>query len=294
MNFYKLLGVSPDAKPEEIKKAFYRRAKKFHPDVNPDSAEIFKLITKAYQTLIDPQQRRLYDSLINRKTIFELFQEKLVEFLGFTDKPKRGKTIKVVLPVSITEGIKGGIKEVVYKRKVFCAKCDGIGFTEKSEFIRCDRCEGGRVLTPLGKVICPKCLGRGVIIKNPCDACGGKGLTVKQEKVFIKVPVGVEDGEAVSIKSMGDAGVNGGEYGDLKVVFSLDLGVYQKDGQDLILKLKLPDSPEKYSQLGFRTPTGEKVYIRLPQEKPPLKLRLKGNGYVAKDGSRGDLIICLL
>lgn len=294
MNFYRLLGVSPDATPDQIKKAFYRRAKKFHPDVSPGSAEIFKLINKAYQTLVDPQQKMFYDRLLSRKNLLEIFQDKLAEFLGFTDKPVKGKTIRINLPVSIQEGINSAQKELRYKRKVICERCDGLGFTEKSRIVQCDRCETGKITTPFGRFICPKCLGKGFVVENPCEVCHGKGLVIKQEIVVINVPVGVENGEVLTFKKLGDAGVNGGDYGDLKVVFSLDTGVYQKDGKNLVLKLKLPDSPEKYSQLSIKVPTGEKVCVALPQEKPPVKLRLKEHGYTDRDGNRGDLIIYLL
>lgn len=294
MNFYRLLGVSPDATPEQIKKAFYKRAKKFHPDINPESGDIFKFITKAYQTLTDPNKKHLYDQIINRKNLFEIFQDKLVEFLGFTDKPKRGKTIKINLPVSIQEGIKGAVKEINYTRKVICSKCDGLGFTEKSKIVQCDICQAGRIQTPLGKLICPKCTGKGFIIKNPCKVCGGAAVAVKKESICINIPVGVEDGEVAVFKGMGDAGLNGGDYGDLKVVFSLDYGVYKKEGKDLFLRLKLPDNPENYSHLNIKVPTGEKISVALPQERLPLKLRIKEHGYISKDGVRGDLILYLL
>lgn len=294
MNFYKLLGVPPDATTDQIKKAFHRRAKKFHPDINPNCVEIFKLINKAYQTLVDPQQKLLYDTILSRKNLFEMFQDKVAEFFGFTDKPVKGKTIKIILPVSIQEGINGTQRELKYNRKVLCERCDGLGFTEKSQIIQCDRCEAGRVITPIGRFICPKCFGKGFLVKNPCDTCHGKGFVFRQEVVVIKVPVGVKNGEILTLKKLGDVGVNGGDYGDLKVFFNLDLGVYQQDGKNLVLKIKLPDSLEKYSQLNIKVPTGEKVMIKLPDEKPPLKLRLKGHGYTDKYGCRGDLIVYLL
>lgn len=294
MNFYKLLGISPDATYEDIKKAFYKKAKKFHPDINPDSQEIFKLITKAYQTLIDPQERRMYDDILQRKNILTVLTDKFMDFLGFTDRPKKGTNIKVKLNVSLKEGIKGVKREIYYKRRVLCDECDGCGFTVNSRILECKRCKDGKVKTKFGNIVCPYCFGKGFIIENPCKICGGRGFYTVNQKVLLSVPVGVEDGEKYILRGFGNAGINGGDYGDLTVVFKLDSGAYEKYGKDLVLRMKLPGPVENYDKIAIKTPSGEKILVKIPQEKLPLKIRVKGYGYVDKDGVYGDLILFLL
>lgn len=293
MNFYKLLGVSPDATYQEIKKAFYKKAKKFHPDINPGSEDTFKLILKAYQTLINPQEREKYNNLIQGSSGFISLTEKFMDFLGFTDKPKKGTNIKVKLNLSLKEAIEGAKKELSYKRKVLCEVCEGCGFTENSKVMLCGRCEGGKVKTKFGSIFCPHCLGKGFVIHNPCHACGGRGFYTKMDTVFVSIPVGVKDGEKLVVKGLGNIGLNGGDYGDLIVIFKVDSGVYQIDGKDLILRIKLPGPVEDYEKINLKTPTGEKISVKLPQESLPFKLRLKGYGYIDKTGIRGDLILYL-
>lgn len=293
MNFYKLLGVSPDATYQEIKKAFYKKAKKFHPDINPGSEDTFKLILKAYQTLINPQEREKYNNLIQGSSGFISLTEKFMDFLGFTDKPKKGSNIKVKLNLSLKEAIEGAKKELSYKRKVLCEVCEGCGFTENSKVMLCDRCEGGKIKTKFGSIVCPHCLGKGFVIYNPCHACGGKGFYTKMDTISINVPVGVKDREKLVVKGLGNIGLNGGDYGDLIVIFKVDSGVYQIDGKDLILRIKLPGPVEDYEKINLKTPTGEKISVKLPQESLPFKVRLKGYGYIDKTGIRGDLILYL-
>lgn len=294
MNFYRLLGVSLDSKPEDIKRAFYYKAKKFHPDVNPNSSTLFKYIIQAYQTLIDPNKRKEYEAFFSKKGPLETFSEKFMEILGFTDKPKKGTDINLQIKLSLKEAIEGVEKEILYQRRVICKRCDGCGFDEGSAVVECDSCKGGRVETRFGRFVCPVCFGRGFLIKNPCKSCKGLGHTKVTQYLYLQINQGVEDGSTKVFKHLGNAGLNGGEYGDLKVRFSVDFGVFEKVGDDILLRLKLPNSPDHYRYLNIRVPTGEKVLIEMPQEKPPMKIRLKGHGYSRKDGTRGDLILLVL
>ncbi|MEZ0324172.1 MAG: DnaJ domain-containing protein [Hydrogenothermaceae bacterium] len=294
MNFFRLLGVSPLSSTEEIKKAFYRKAKKFHPDLNPDAGEIFKYITQAYETLIDPQKRKDYEAVLEKKSIFDKFSETLFEFLGFTTKPKKGKNIKITLTVDIKDGLIGSKKEISYKRKVICEECDGCGFTEYSSIVKCERCLNGYINTKFGKMPCPECLAKGFIIKNPCNRCKGKGYYNKIEKVFIDVPIGVRDGDFIKIRKLGNAGLNGGDYGDLIVKFKLEPLPFELSRNDLILKMKLKKHPSEYNYLTLKLFTGEKITVSMPNTDPPFRLVLKDYGYISPEGKRGNLYIDII
>lgn len=294
MNYFKLLGVSPSATPEHIKKSFHKMAKKFHPDLNPDGIEIFKYINQAYETLIDPKKRIEYQSILEKRSIADKLSDRVFEFLGFTDKPKRGNDIKLKVSVSLKEGIFGSKKRIDYKRRVICEECEGSGLDIESKISECDRCFQGRVKTKFGKIPCPRCLGRGFIILNPCKRCRGDGYHLRLETIYIDVPVGVGDREIIKLKKLGNAGINGGDYADLYVEFRLNTGNFKKIGKDLILKIKLEKPIDSYESLNIKLPTDEKISIKLPQEKPPLRLKIREAGYVDKDFTRGNLFIDII
>ncbi len=208
MNFYKLLGVDFNATEEEIKKAYRKKVKLFHPYVNPDGEEIFKILNTAYETLINTEKRAKYDNLINKNSLLKVFEEKLLEFLGFIDKPQKGSDIKTTLTVSLEDGILGKEKTVKYMRKVVCPNCEGTGITKESKIERCDKCNTeGKIQTKIGKIICFKCFGKGFVVKNPCSRCKGFGYTKKEECITFKVPVGVQTGDRIKVKSMGNCGL---------------------------------------------------------------------------------------
>ncbi|MEJ5172201.1 MAG: DnaJ domain-containing protein [Hydrogenothermaceae bacterium] len=291
MNFFRLLGVSPLSSTEEIKKAFYKKAKKFHPDLNPNAGEIFKYITQAYETLTDPEKRKHYESVLNKKSILDKFSESFFGFLGFTAKPKRGKNIKLTLTVYLEDGLRGSKKEISYKRKVICGDCDGCGFTEHSSIVKCEKCINGYIDTKLGKIPCPECLTKGFIIKNPCNTCKGIGYYTKMDRVVIDIPVGVRGGDFIKIEKIGNAGLNGGDYGDLIIKFRLDTSPFEISGNDLILKMKLEKHPSEYSSINLKLPSKEKITVNMPNIDPPFRLVVRNCGYTSPEGDRGNLYI---
>ena len=293
MNFYKLLGLKIDATEEEIKKAFRKQAKKFHPDLNKDSEEIFKLINQAYKTLIDPEKRSFYNNILGKSNLLNVFEEKLLEFLGFTDKPKNGSNIHITLKVSLKDAILGSEKVITYKRYKTCENCEGSGLSQSSKIVKCKKCDGiGKIQTKIGKIVCFNCFGKGYEILNPCEKCKGQGYYKGLESIKINVPKGIDDGERLRIRNLGHDGTNGGKSGDLIIRFKLIENVFKKIGNDLYLKLKLQKPLEEYEILRIKTITDEILEVKIPKEEQlPLTLKIPKEGYIDKSGNRGDLYI---
>ena len=185
MDLYRILGVGRNATPEEIKKAFRKKAKQFHPDINPQHQETFKQITQAYNILIDPEKRKKYDETLKdfeKKDFGKIIGDILADFLGFHTKPSTGENIRKKINLSVEEGYFGSIKTIKYKRKVKCKECAGRGITSHSRIKECIRCKGqGRIKKAFLEIPCLECFGRGFVIINPCPVCGGSGRVLKLE-----------------------------------------------------------------------------------------------------------------
>ena len=296
MNFYKLLGVAFNATPEEIKKAYRKKVKLFHPDINPNGKEIFKVLNTAYETLINPEKRQEYDRYINKNSLTRILEEKILDFLGFTDKPLKGLDIKTTVIVSLQDGILSREKTISYERKVICPECEGSSITSYSQIVKCDKCDGeGRIQTKIGKIICFKCLGKGFVVKNPCKTCKGFGYIKTKDQVSFKVPIGVETGDKIRIEGKGHCGLNGGKNGDLIIRFKLDTGFFEKSGKDLILNLKLDEDISNYDYIRIKNPLNEILQIKVPPNSTKNSvIKVKGEGYISKTGERGDIYIRLV
>ncbi len=208
MNFYKLLAIKISASEDEIKKAYRKIAKRFHPDLNPSGDFIFKFLNEAYTTLLDPQKRKEYDRCLIGKD-----NGKFSNFLFFTHKPKDGSDINL----SIYLENKENEKEIVvgYKRYKVCEFCEGNGLKEDSKIEICKKCNGtGKVKTKLGSIVCFSCFGEGYKILNPCKFCKGLGYHYGKEKIRIKVK-DLKSGDKVLLKGFGNCGINGGIDGNL-------------------------------------------------------------------------------
>ena len=251
-NYYEILGVEANATQEEIKKAFRRKARELHPDVNkaPDAEEKFKELGKAYETLMDEQKRALYDrygedglknagydnagpfdfGFGNLNDIFETF------FSGFggsygrhadPNAPVRGHDLRLDIELDFEEAVFGIEKEIKIDHLETCSECNGSGAKAGSRPITCPTCHGsGQVQqvtqTILGSFsqisVCPKCHGKGQVIESPCTKCKGEGRIETEKAVKVKIPAGIDDNSKMRIAKEGDAGKNGGSNGDLYVV----------------------------------------------------------------------------
>jgi molecular chaperone DnaJ len=260
-DLYALLGVSPNASPEEIKKAYRRLAREHHPDLNRDDSEAekrFKEITRAYEVLSDPQRRRRYDLYGDAELspaadrgfgdfgspfgdIFDMFFGRGRRESAWG--PQRGSDLNYRLALTLEEAFTGVEKEIEVPRHRDCEECGGTGLQRGYNLDLCPACGGeGRVTTSKRTAFgtftststCRRCGGSGGINSHPCGSCGGAGTVYATEKVELKIPAGVDDGDRMRITGKGEAGLRGGPAGDLFVVMELQPHpFFERRGNDL-------------------------------------------------------------
>ncbi len=254
-DYYEVLGVSKNATKQEIKRAYRKLAKQYHPDRNkaPDAEEKFKEIKEAYEILSDEQKRANYDRFGHAGTdgfnfgggsngfsgfsdlndIFEqFFGSSFGGFQGYSRTDNRqqqtkGSDLELTIKISFMEAVFGTTKELKYKRNIQCDACSGSGAKDSTSFKTCPQCNGkGRIIRTqqvflFGNIqtatTCPMCLGQGQIITEKCSKCSGKGILEIQDKLKIKIPPAIPDNITIRFAGKGNAGKNGGTYGDLYV-----------------------------------------------------------------------------
>ena len=270
-DYYEILGIERNATKEEIKSAFRKKARQYHPDVNkaPDAEEKFKELGKAYETLMDDNKRATYDrygedglreagfntsgpfdaGFGDLNDIFESF------FGGFgfssgratnPNGPQNGADLRLNMQLEFEEAVFGVEKEVTIRYLETCSECNGTGAQAGSKPEVCPTCGGtGRVQqvtqTPLGSfrqiTTCPKCSGTGKINAHPCPKCKGDGRIEAERKLKITIPPGVNDGSRIGLSGEGNCGKNGGRPGDLIVVLYVkEHKEFQRDGVIFSLK----------------------------------------------------------
>lgn len=277
--FYDRLGVSKDASQDEIKKAYRKMSKKYHPDINkaPGAEEKYKEIQEAYETLGDEQKRAAYDQYgaaganggfgggfgggsggfggFDGGAGFGGFEDILSSFFGGgggmrnPNAPRQGDDLQYRVNLSFEEAVFGVEKEVVYNRESTCSTCSGTGAKPGTSPVTCSRCHGSGVInvdtqTPLGmmrhQVTCDVCHGTGKEIKDPCPTCHGTGHEKKTHKVSVKIPAGVEIGQQIRLKGQGEAGFNGGPYGDLFVIINvLPSKQFERNGSTIYYNMNI-------------------------------------------------------
>ena len=274
-NYYDILGVSKDANPEDIKSAYRKLAKKYHPDINkePGASEKFKEINEAYECLSDPQKKSNYDQFGSSTGPqgFGGFGENGGGFSGFGDfsdlgdifgnifggfgagsqtMGSRGEDLQVQITLSFEEAVFGTTKELNIPRVETCDACKGTGAKNGTEYTTCTDCHGtGQVRyqenSLFGRVIrqgpCKTCNGTGKMIKEKCSECNGNGYKKVTSKLSVKVPAGIDDGQVLTMRGKGNAGKRGGEDGDLHIIVKVkEHKLLVRDGYDLNLKLYVP------------------------------------------------------
>lgn len=271
-DLYEILGVSKDASESEIKKAFRRRARELHPDVNKaaDAEDQFKELNEAYDVLSDPNKRAQYDRFgtipgaagggygggsgyVDFDDLFgggfggmgEIFSSFFGGQGGQGGRParKEGRDMGVGLRITLEEVARGVEKEIVYDRLAPCPDCKGTGLGENGKVVTCPECGGkGRVVsvqrTFLGDMqtatTCKKCNGTGSSIENPCPECEGQGRVPDRQRVTVKVPAGIRDGQQLRVGGFGEAGIQGAQAGDLIVTCRVQPHeFFERDGDDL-------------------------------------------------------------
>lgn len=313
-DYYDILGVSKDASKDEIKKAFRKLARKYHPDVNksPDAAEKFKEITKAYEVLSDSQKRQQYDQFgeadPNQQGGFGGFGGEGfggADFGGFGDifdqifnggsrrrdpnAPRQGDDLQYNMSVTFEEAAFGKTTEIKIPKEETCSTCHGTGARPGTHPETCSHCHGTGQLnteqnTPFGRIVnrrvCPYCHGTGKIIKDHCHTCGGTGKVRVNKKIEVKIPAGIDDGQQIRLSGQGGAGINGGPAGDLYIVFTVKPHrLYKRDGDNVYIEV-----PLSFAQVALgdeiEVPTlYGKVRLRIPAgTQTGTKFRLRGKG----------------
>jgi molecular chaperone DnaJ len=317
-SLYESLGVSKNASQDEIKKAYRRLVRQYHPDKNPGDAEAesrFKEVQTAYDVLSDPDKRKRYDVMGSANgrpgpgpTSFDFGDFDLGDIFGglfnrggrqaAQERGQRGNDVEVEVRVAFEDSLRGAQIQVPVQLELACHTCHGTGAAPGTAPKRCPECGGtGVVATSQGLFAlqqpCPRCRGNGTIVETPCQTCHGSGRERRTKRYTVKIPAGVRDGTRIKLKGKGEAGYGGAPAGDLYVVTRVEPSrLYERRGDDLVL-----DVPVTFSEAAL----GAKVEIPTPDGAVSLKipsgaqdgklLRVKGRGAPKLKGDgRGDLL----
>ncbi len=272
-DYYEVLGVEKNASDEELKKAFRRMAKKYHPDLNPDDKAAdarFKEINEAYEVLSDPDKKARYDQYgfagvdPNFNPGFgggggfggfgdlgDILGDFFGGFGGFgggggrarNDRPRQGQSIETRVELSFEEAAFGVAKEITVGVIEDCSKCKGSGCANGASPETCPTCKGAGVVrstrqTAFGaftqQAACPNCGGTGKLIKDPCPTCKGKGKVRRNKKISVDIPAGIDNGQSVRVRGEGNVGYNGGPRGDLLVTVTVrPHAIFQREGANV-------------------------------------------------------------
>ena len=262
-DYYAVLGVSRDATPEEIKKAYRRLARQLHPDVNPREEERFKEVTKAYEVLSDPKKRELHDlggdpfstgggfgSGFGFSDIMDAFFGAGAGSRGPRPRQRRGQDALIRVDIDLADATFGVTRDLQVDTAVGCPTCHGNGAQPGTSPRTCDVCQGrGEVQQVtrsfLGQVMtsrpCAACQGYGTVIPNPCHECGGDGRVRSRRSLKVKIPPGVDTGTRIQLSGEGEAGPGGGPAGDLFVeIVERPHPLFRRQGDDLHCTVSVP------------------------------------------------------
>lgn len=320
-DYYKILGVPRSATKDDIKKAYKKLAKKYHPDLNreSDAAEKFKEINEAASILADDQKRTNYDRFGTAEATFGPgFDFRKFDFsdLGFgrfdfdsifddlfgagfsfvrSDRRRSGADLRYDVEISLNEAALGTTKKISFPRTEVCKQCNGSGARSSSDIETCSTCNGTgsqRITrrTAFGifstSTTCSKCRGEGRVIKKPCSNCRGSGFERKSKKVEVNIPAGVENGSTLRLQGLGQAGDKGGPTGNLYIVIHVKPHeVFERVGDDIYL-----ETPISFTQAVF----GDEITVPTLTGKAKLKIptgtqtntifRMRGKGIPHTNG----------
>ena len=333
-DYYETLGVNKGASADEIKKSFRKLAMQYHPDRNPNNKEAeakFKEINEAYEILKDDQKRAAYDRFGHQAFsggagggnpfgagfgfdfssgsggFADIFSEVFSEFMGGgrsrrQSYAQRGQDIRYNMSISLEEAFSGIDKEITLPSSETCEKCNGHGTKDGKEAPICNHCGGtGKVRMQQGFFVveqnCPHCKGSGRLVKDACPECKGKGFINKQKTIKVKIPAGIEDETRVRIVGAGEAGIRGGENGDLYVFVSIKQHkLYERDGANLYTRIPISMCCAALGgKVEIPSIDGSKIELKIDagaQSDQVVKVKGQGMTFVRSE-KRGDLFVKL-
>jgi len=324
-DYYAILGVGPSASFDELKRAYRKLAREYHPDVNPDpvAQEKFKEINTAYEVLSDPKKREVVDlggdpmaangggpggpggPFVGFQDIMDAFFGTAGGSRGPRPRTRPGADAIMRLELDLNETAFGVEAPITVDTAVICTTCNGAGTAAGTHPTSCDSCGGrGEVQsvqrTFLGQVVssrpCAACQGTGTVIKHPCQSCGGDGRVRTKRTLTVKIPAGVEDGMRIRLAQQGEVGPGGGPPGDLYVeIHERQHDVYSRKDDDLHCRVTVPMTAAALgTRLTIKTLDGEETVEVRAGTQPNSTLRIRGKGVPHLRGAgRGDLFVHL-
>jgi molecular chaperone DnaJ len=320
-DYYEVLGVSRTADADELKRAYRRLARQYHPDVNKETGaeDNFKEANEAYEVLSNPEKRRAYDRFGHAGVegsvgysdfgfggIGDIFEE----FFGFGTGsrsrqrgPRRGNDLQYDLEIDLEEAVFGCEKEIEIYRMDTCSVCQGSGAEPGTTPIRCNQCNGtGEVRrvqqSILGSFVnvstCPTCRGEGEVISTPCRQCRGKGQVQVSKTITVKIPPGVGDGTRIRLASEGEPGFRGGPPGNLYVLLHVrPHAIFRRSGDDIVLELNINVAQAALGDKVTIPTLDGKESVQIPSGTQTGRIfRLRGRGVPhLRHSGRGDLLI---
>jgi molecular chaperone DnaJ len=321
-DYYEVLGVSKGATEPDLKRAYRQLAMKYHPDKNPGDATAearFKEINEAYEVLKDPQKRAAYDQFGHRAfeagmpgagaagfdftSFADVFDDLFGDFMGGQRRRggvSRGADLRYNLSITLEEAFTGKKAQIRVPTTVVCEACSGSGSEGGAEPTSCPSCRGnGRIRSQQGfftvERTCPTCQGTGRIIKNPCHSCSGSGVVHREKTLAVTIPQGVEDGTRIRLSGEGEAGMRGGQPGDLYIFVSVaPHRMFRRDGPHIFCRVPIPMSTAALGgSVEVPTIEGKRLRVQVPSGTQTGKqIRLKSKGMTELHGhARGDMLV---
>lgn len=327
-DYYELLGVNRSSTADEMKKAYRKLAMKYHPDRNPGDKEAeakFKEISEAYDVLRDDQKRAAYDRFGHQAfdgsaggagahsaggfgfDFSDIIDEMFAGMGGGRRSAEvnlRGSDIRYDAEITLEEAFLGTEPRVKYMTAVSCDSCKGSGGDGGASPITCTTCQGrGKVRTQQGFFTierpCHTCQGMGQTIEKPCKSCQGTGRARREKTIDVKIPPGVEDGTRIRVAAAGEAGVRGGEPGDLYIFISVrPHRFFQRNGSDIHCRIPIVMTTAALGgEIEVPTIDGSRTKLKIPagtQGGYQFRLRGKGMNAFRQLGGRGDMYVEVL
>ena len=324
-SLYEVLGVAKNASAAEIKKAYRKLARQYHPDRNPgdkDAEERFKEVQTAYDVLSDQEKRKQYDTFgsgdgrragpggftwtgaegFDLGDLGDIFGGLFGRGRGGQQQQQprgqRGADVEVEINLSFEDALRGLETRIPVEIETACRECGGTGAQPGTAPTICPECNGRGVLAESQGLFalsqpCPRCRGNGTVIEDPCPRCAGSGRERRTRRYTVKIPAGVRDGTRIRLKGKGEAGYGGAPAGDLHVVTRVaDSPIYERRGADLVVNVPVTFAEAALgASVEVPTPEGP-VSLKIPPGSQDGKLiRIRGRGAPKlKGGGRGDVL----